>query len=82
MATLKKQLINPENFDRVFKSLCAGSALLVSLLMVGLFVQLLYYALPAIKTFGFKFIISSEWDPVNNIYGALPSISGTLLLRQ
>lgn len=79
MATLNKQLINPEKFDRVFKSLCAGSALLVSLLMVGLFVQLLYYAFPAIKTFGFKFIISSEWDPVNNIYGALPSISGTLL---
>ncbi len=79
MATLKKQLINPEKFDKVFKSLCAGSALLVSLLMAGLFIQLVYYALPAIRTFGFKFLISSEWDPVNNIYGALPAISGTLL---
>lgn len=79
MATLKKQFINPETFDKIFKSTCAGAALLVSLLMIGLFVQLFYYALPAIKHFGFQFIISSEWDPVNNIYGALPAITGTLL---
>lgn len=79
MATLKKQFINPETFDKIFRSICAGSALLVSLLMIGLFVQLLYYALPAIRRFGFQFLISSEWDPVNNIYGALPAISGTLL---
>lgn len=79
METLKKQLINPESCDKAFKFICAGSALLVSLLLIGLFLQLTYYALPAIRHFGFKFIITSNWDPVNNIYGALPAISGTLL---
>ena len=79
MAALKTQFITPESSDKIFKSICAGAALLVCLLMIGLFVQLFYYALPAVKHFGFQFLISSEWDPVNNIYGALPAISGTLL---
>ena len=33
--------------------------------------------LPAIRKFGFSFLISSEWDPVNDMYGALPFIYGT-----
>jgi phosphate transport system permease protein len=32
-----------------------------------------------IKQFGFKFLTSSEWDPVNDQYGALPFIFGTLV---
>jgi len=29
--------------------------------------------------FGFKFFIASEWDPVNDKYGALPFVYGTLV---
>jgi len=29
--------------------------------------------------FGFKFFIASEWDPVNDKYGALPFVYGTLI---
>ena len=79
MATLKKQLINPELLDKCFLTISAGAALLISILLFGFFIQLFYNALPAIKHFGFHFLISSEWDPVNNIYGALPAISGTIL---
>jgi phosphate transport system permease protein len=79
MATLKKQLINPERFDQIFKFVCAGAALLICLLLTGLFVQLFYYAVPSVRRFGFNFLVSSNWDPVNNIYGALPAITGTLL---
>jgi phosphate transport system permease protein len=32
----------------------------------------------SIKTFGFHFLVSSDWDPVNDAYGALPFIFGTL----
>lgn len=79
MATLKKQLINPESFDKIFKFICGGAALVVLMLLAGILVQLFYYAMPAIRQFGFQFLISSNWDPVNNIYGALPAITGTLL---
>lgn len=52
---------------------------MVLMLLAGILIQLFYYAMPSIRQFGFKFLISSNWDPVNNIYGALPAITGTLL---
>jgi len=33
----------------------------------------------SIKTFGFHFLVSTDWDPVNDLYGALPFIFGTLV---
>ena len=33
----------------------------------------------SIRTFGFHFLVSSDWDPVNDHYGALPFIFGTLV---
>ncbi len=79
MASVKKQLINPELSDRLFRFICAGAALLISLLLIGFLGQLFYYAMPSIRHFGFQFLASSDWDPVNNVYGALPAITGTLL---
>src|SRR5208283_1863960 len=34
---------------------------------------------PALHKFGWRFLISSDWDPVNDNYGALPIIFGTLV---
>ena len=34
---------------------------------------------PAMQKFGWRFLISSDWDPVNDDYGALPFIFGTLV---
>lgn len=79
MIILKKQLISSELLDKLFLIISASAALLVCILLIGFIVQLFYNALPAIRHFGFHFLISSEWDPVNNIYGALPAVSGTLL---
>ena len=75
----KQQLMKPELLDKLFRLACGFAAIMVVILLVGFFGQLFYHALPAIKQFGVKFLISTEWDPVNNIYGALPSITGTLL---
>lgn len=36
-------------------------------------------ALPAIRAFGLSFIISREWNPVADIYGALPMVYGTVV---
>ena len=33
----------------------------------------------AVHKFGFRFLVSSKWDPVSDVYGALPFIFGTLL---
>lgn len=67
------------NTDSVFKTLCLGCACLIGVLMLGFFVQLLVNSSEAWSQFGLGFLRSSEWDPVAGKFGALPSITGTLL---
>lgn len=40
---------------------------------------LLRDAWPALEKFGIRFLFISTWDPVQEVFGALPAITGTLL---
>jgi len=65
--------------DRLFRGttlLFALSVVAIMVLMVG---AMLRTALPAIKTFGWRFLFTSTWDPVAERFGALPFIYGTLV---
>ncbi len=56
------------------------ASFIIILLTVGIFVVLFWQAYPAIKSFGFiKFIFSTEWDPVKEVFGAAPALIGTLI---
>jgi phosphate transport system permease protein len=48
-------------------------------LLVVIFATLLQGSWLSMKEFGFGFISATDWDPVNQHYGALPFIAGTLL---
>ena len=74
-----KTFINPACTDRLFRIVAAGSALLAPALLLALFVQLGVGSAPAWREFGPGFLTGTEWDPVRNVYGALPAIVGTLL---
>ena len=74
-----KTLIAPACTDRMFRVVAAASALLAPVLLVALLVQLGVGSAPAWREFGAGFLIGTEWDPVQNVYGALPAITGTLL---
>lgn len=65
--------------DTTFKWVCLGAAAIAGVLMLGFFIQLSISSGEAWQKFGLGFLISSEWDPVKNSYGALPAITGTLL---
>ncbi len=65
--------------DRTFRWLAVASALLIPLLMGGIFLVLLQQSLPALKRFGFGFLTSQQWNPVTENFGALSSIYGTLV---
>lgn len=67
------------HIDSIFKNGVLCCALVAGLLMLGFFVQLLLASFDTWKTFGLSFIIDSQWDPVANQFGALPSITGTLI---
>ena len=64
--------------DPVFRWLCMTCAALCGLLMVAFFVQLALASSDAWSAFGPGFFVSTEWDPVKDVYGALPSIAGTI----
>jgi phosphate transport system permease protein len=65
--------------DRVFKfcMLLCGLAVLATL---GLIVyELVLRSGPSWHAFGFKFFAGRDWDPVNEKFGALPFVYGTLV---
>jgi phosphate transport system permease protein len=66
-------------FDLLFRSLTRVSAFGVLALLAAIIVSLLIGSLPAMHAFGFGFLTSSDWDPVNDRFGALIPIIGTLV---
>ena len=64
--------------DFLFHKITFSFALLVLLVLAGIVVSLIIGAWPALEHFGPGFITRVEWDPVNDEYGALIAISGTL----
>ena len=65
--------------DRTFPRLTLIFALILVAILVGIIVTLGIDAWPAIQKFGISFLGSTTWDPVNEQYGALPAIFGTLV---
>ena len=65
--------------DTVFSVLAHGAALLTLALLVGIIISLLVGAMPAIREYGLSFLWRTEWDPVQNRYGGLVMIYGTVM---
>ena len=67
------------SIDQNFRRLTLALAISVGLILLWIAYSLLVIALPAIQAFGLGFLFDSTWDPVKNIYGALPHVYGTVL---
>ncbi len=65
--------------DTVFALLTHGAAWLTLALMVGIIGSLVVGAMPAIHQFGLGFLVNAEWDPVQEKFGGLVMIVGTLM---
>lgn len=74
VSTMRKQRFQ----DFLFHKITLFFALSVLLVLVGIIISLIIGAWPAFKEFGPAFITTVEWDPVNDQYGALIAIVGTL----
>ncbi len=66
-------------FENFFRRSLVVVALLVLILVIGIFFTLVVGSLPSVKALGIKYLWGKTWDPVNNIYGAFPFLLGTLL---
>jgi phosphate transport system permease protein len=65
--------------DTVFSLLVHGAAWLTLALLAGIIVSLIIGAAPAIREYGLAFLWSTDWDPVQDKYGGLVMIYGTLM---
>src|SRR5216110_313030 len=64
--------------DRLYRTVLTTLALVLPLLLLTLLADLVVGAWPAIKRFGLRFVWTSVWDPVAEVFGAAPMIFGTL----
>jgi phosphate transport system permease protein len=64
--------------DIAFRVVLTAFALTIPLGFLALVARLTVSSWPTIREFGFRFLVTSTWDPVANVYGAAPMIFGTL----
>ena len=71
--------VNAPWADALFAFLARGAAILTLAILVGILISLLIGAWPAIETYGLSFFTRTDWDPVQDQYGGLVMIYGTLM---
>lgn len=64
--------------DAVFRNLTRLAAFAVFALLGAILVSLAIGSMPSIRRFGVEFLWSAEWDPVQEQFGALVPIAGTI----
>lgn len=65
--------------DRLFVRTVTVAAVGLVVLLGLIAIFLVRGAWPALRQFGWPFVFSSSWDPVRDVYGALPVIFGTVV---
>ncbi len=78
-AFIKKLLGNNNLGDFIFERLTLLFAMLVFLLVLFMAWEMYSHSILSIKKFGFHFLVTSVWDPFNEVFGALPIIYGTIV---
>ncbi len=76
--SLETRLKHQNWLDILFRNVTRLSAFAVLILLIAIIVSLVIGSLPAIKAFGPHFLVSAEWNPVTEQFGALVPIVGTL----
>jgi phosphate transport system permease protein len=69
----------PRLADRGFYWLTVALAVCVGVVLIWITWSLLAIAFPAIARFNIGFLFSQTWNPVQDMYGALPQIYGTIV---
>ncbi len=65
--------------DTLFSALAHGAALFTLAILGAIIVTLVIGAWPSISAYGLSFLWRSEWDPVQDEYGGLVMIYGTIM---
>jgi phosphate transport system permease protein len=77
--TLRHRPAGEKLLDQSFQTLTFVLAAVVAALLLAIFATVLSGSWEAIHAFGWRFLTTSAWDPVNGTYGAFTAIYGTLV---
>jgi phosphate transport system permease protein len=79
MPSRAQVLVRMRLADKAFQYLTHATALGVLGLLGCIIFALVIGALPALRTFGFEFLVTQNWNPVTERFGALAPVYGTLV---
>ncbi|RKK04765.1 phosphate ABC transporter permease subunit PstC [Pseudoroseomonas wenyumeiae] len=65
--------------DAIFKAACQAAGIFVLLLLGAIIIGLFLGGWDAFRTFGPGFVTGTDWDPVQDVFGAGVSIYGTVV---
>jgi len=65
--------------ENVFRRTLVIVGLAMVVLVFGIMITLIVQSIPSIKALGVGYLWGKTWDPVRDVYGALPFLAGTLL---
>ncbi len=65
--------------DFLFRKLTGSIALLVAVTLLAILIALINEGSQALHTFGWRFLVTTTWDPVAGHFGALVFIVGTVI---
>jgi phosphate transport system permease protein len=77
--TTAGELLGKNRGDRAYRATLTVLALSLPALLLAFVIELTRQSWPAIERFGWRFLFTSVWDPVAEVYGAAPMIFGTLM---
>jgi len=76
---LRNRALPTDWADRLFRGMARSFAYFVLIIVAAILVSLIVGAWPALQKFGFGFLVSTDWNPVTEQFGAAVAIFGTLV---
>jgi len=77
--SLGERIVGSSVGDRIYVVVITAFAIAVPALLGLVFLEVARAGWPALRTFGFGFLTTSAWDPVQGRFGAAPAIFGTVV---
>jgi phosphate transport system permease protein len=79
-ATTRARMLDRLRFrDAIFHQLTRAAAVGVLILLGAVIISLIIGSVPALREFGFGFLVDERWNPVTDKFGALAAIYGTII---
>mgnify|MGYP001038875445 CR=1 FL=1 len=76
---LASRISHAERKDQLFRQALLIAGLIVLCLVIAIFLTLIVGSIPSFRATGIHFFWGKVWDPVTEVFGALPFLAGTLL---